>query len=87
MLSTILEDSFFAFVEGRAESDKTTVYGLEDTWYRDIFACDPNDPAKQMCEECGNHCNSWDWKTSGYSLLNQTELEIDSLFWSEFSRV
>lgn len=37
---------------------------------------------QQMCQRCGNHCESWDWDTSGYALLNSTELEIEDLYWS-----
>ena len=83
VLSGVLEDSFFSFVEERAVQGNTDVYGREDSWYRDLFKCDPTDPTKQLCEKCGTHCNSWDWETSGYSVLNSTEFEIENLYWSE----
>jgi len=80
-LSSVLEDSFFLFVEQRAVEGNTEVFGREDSWYKDLFECDPLDPSKQLCERCGDHCNSWDWETSGYSVLNETEFEIENLFW------
>jgi len=29
-----------------------------------------------MCGLCGNGCSAWDWETTGYALLNSTELEV-----------
>ena len=29
-----------------------------------------------MCGLCGNGCSAWDWETTGYALLNGTELEV-----------
>ncbi len=36
-----------------------------------------------MCETCGRHCNSWEWETSGYAVLNGSELDMATLIWRE----
>lgn len=74
------EKRFFEFVEGRASRGETPIYGHEDSWWQGLLKCtDKID--QQMCQRCGNHCESWDWDTSGYALLNSTELEIEDLYW------
>lgn len=80
--SSALEDAFMSFVEARADSGNTEIYGREDLWYQDLFKCEPDNPALRLCETCGNHCRSFDID-SGYSILNGTELEIEELYWSE----
>jgi hypothetical protein len=44
--------------------------------------CSSTEKHLQMCESCAQHCSPWEWETSGYSLLNGTELQIEDLYWS-----
>lgn len=41
-----------------------------------MLKCDDKDDSLQMCGLCGNGCSAWDWETTGYALLNSTELEV-----------
>lgn len=46
------------------------------TRWDELLKCETNDDSLQMCQKCGTHCSAWDWETSGYALLNGTELEV-----------
>uniref|UniRef100_A0A7S0QLA1 Uncharacterized protein n=1 Tax=Cryptomonas curvata TaxID=233186 RepID=A0A7S0QLA1_9CRYP len=75
-----IEDTFYNFVEGRALRGKNKIYNYENGWYQDLLACSSR-ADMQMCETCGRHCNSWEWETSGYAVLNGSELDMATLIW------
>jgi len=76
-----IESRFYSFNEGRSDRGKNEIFGREDGWFDELLKCDNTDMSLQMCQKCGKHCNAWEWKTSGYSILNSTEVEIEDLTW------
>jgi hypothetical protein len=41
-----------------------------------LLKCDDKNASLQMCGTCGSGCSAWEWETTGYALLNGTELEV-----------
>jgi len=78
-----IESRFFDFCEGRADRGLSDLFGREDSWWADLLRChnETGDATLRMCQKCGTSCLSYTWETSGYSLLNGTELEIPDLTW------
>ena len=76
-----VESRFFDFCEGRSDRGLADIFGQEDSWWDELLRCDATDKSFRMCQKCASHCRSWDWETSGYALLNGTELEIEGLTW------
>ncbi|EKX52291.1 hypothetical protein GUITHDRAFT_150745 [Guillardia theta CCMP2712] len=80
IFATEIQLRFMRFNEGQAAQGHTTIYGYEDMWFQNLLKCTSN-PEEQVCDYCGMSCDDTTWQSSGYSLLNGTELVIDNLIW------